>query len=135
MKSFGLLILLFSSLAFASVQKGDPTPFTEKTYECAQYTDNEYSKKEGFKTDNPAINEITVIHQSETSFTIDKNKIWDKETVLNSTSENTRGGVGSNTKNLFFKKHNESGNPYFMVYFFDANQANRVVVLGQCTTK
>lgn len=134
MKSLGLLILLFSSLSLAATSKSVNTTFVEKTYECAQYTDNSYSKANGFETDNPAINEITVVHQRATEFVIDKNKIWEHGATLPNLSGDSRLNQGSNKEVTFFKKY--SGDiPYFMAFFFDDKAAKRAVVLGQCVRK
>lgn len=135
MKAFGLLILFFSSLALASTGKSVNSTFVEKTYECAQYTDNKYSKENGFETDNSPIDEITVIHQKAGEFIIDKNKIWkDGATMVNLSGE-SRMDNGSNHNSLFLKKENFEGTPYFMAFFFDDKTANRAVVLGQCVRK
>ena len=135
MKSFGLLILLFSSLAFASVQKSDRTPFTEKTFECKQYTDNKFSSHLGFESDNPANDEVTVVHQKEHTFEIEKNKVWKDGATMSNDVANTKSGYAGNGETIFFKKHNETGQPYFVAFFFDKDEAYRAVVLGQCARK
>lgn len=135
MKAFGLIALLFSSLSLAATSKSVITHPVEKTYECAQYTDNKFSEANGFETDNAPIDEITVIHQKTTEFVIDKNKIWEDGTTMVNLSGDSRLNTGSDHNSLFVKKHNEEGTPYFMAFFFDDKAANRAVVLGQCVRK
>lgn len=91
-----------------------------KTYVCSKYTDNVVDPKiasaEGFMTDNPVQDSETRIVRTKDGYTVKAGSIFNQDRVLTNPTMDDLGGFAGDKQTMVFKKENESGNPYFLIY-------------------
>lgn len=122
MKALVSLALTFPLMCQAALttpnytQPGSPI----RTYVCSMYTDNTVDPQangpDGVMTDNPVQNAETTIVRTEEGYTIKAGNIFHDDRALTNPNIEDLGGFAGDTKTMLFKRENESGNPYFMIY-------------------
>lgn len=155
MKALVSLALMFPLLCQAALQTPTYTPSSSslKTYVCSMYTDNtidpEIAGPAGFTTDNPVQDSETRIERTEDGYTIKPGKIFPNGRVLTNPSMDELGGFAGDQQTMVFKRENESGNPYFMIYITSGtdnpnksikeqtrdNPITRLVTVAACYTE
>jgi len=71
---------------------------------------------EGFITDNPVQDSETKIVRTKDGYTIKAGSIFNHDRVLTSPTMDDLGGFAGDKQTMVFKRENETGNPYFMIY-------------------
>lgn len=139
MKALISLALLFPLVCQASVSAVNPS-FKEVVYQCDMYTDNEVDyalpPRERITTDNPMMAAHTEVIRTQYGYTIKANSIFPNEMKLTNPTMELLGGFAGNQTSMVFRKENDNGVPYFLVYLSpdEKSPIDRLVTLGYCAS-
>lgn len=149
MKAFSTLVLLTMAFsAYAAAPKAPDTVIRSSndiTYRCDSYTSNKVDPvKRVFITDNPVINQKTIVIQTKEGFIIKKGDAFKKQRVLTNNQMGSLSGMAGDPNTLLLQKENSYGNTYFITYLFENSPGNNdkgamipgantgMVVMGDC---
>lgn len=153
MKALVSLALMFPLMCQAALSTPNYTPEPSlKTFVCSKYTDNTVDPKvgnaDGFMTDNPVQDSETKITLTEAGYTIQPGNIFPDGRALTNPGIGDAGTFAGDTKTMLFKRENDSGNPYFLIYITPEadvpgksikeqtrdNPITRLVTVAACTS-
>lgn len=124
MKAFSTLVLLAMAFsAYAATPKAPDTVIrssNDTTYRCESYTSNKIDPvKRASITDNPIIEQKTIVIQTKEGFIIKKGDAFKKQRVLTNNQMGSLSGMAGDPNTLLLQKENNQGGVYFITYLFE----------------